>query len=808
VTATLLQNIRYALRQLMKSPGFTLTAVITLALGIGANTAIFTTVYATVLAPMPYPEPDQLVMVWSKIQTFHNGVSAGDFDDWRHQSTAFQALNAFTGDSFNLATKDQPEYVRGQKTTPGMYKMMGVNFLYGRDFLPEEGTLGKEHVVVLVNKMWKKLGSDPNVVGKQMKIDGEPYTVVGVMAAGQPDRLDQSLVVPLVFKPEQLNHDFHWLLVMGRLKPGVTMREAQANMDAVTANIAKAYPKSDTGWGSFVEPLKNDFLPKERIQTLWFLLGAVGFVLLIACVNVANLLLAKGTTRHKEVAIRTALGAKRSAIFAQLLTENILLALIGGLTGIGVGWLALRGLIAIMPDGTLPSEADLSLNIPILLFSLGASTLAGLLFGCAPAWYATRVDPAEALKEGGRSGVSSSRKGLRRTLVVGEFALALTLLTGAGLAIHSFWNLTQVDLGTSTFHIQTFFLPVPDARPKDPTQIANYYQQMLSRIRAVPGVLNVSASTGLPLEGAGFGMPFTIQGAPDITDPSQRPGAAFGMVTPDYFKTFSIQVLRGRSFTDQDKAGSVRVAMVSESFVKKYFKDKDPLQQRLMVEELIPGVQKLGLPVPWQIVGVFHDVRGGGLRDGRPEIEVPFWQIPWPSANFGVRTSGDPALMTKTIQDAVHSVDSEIALAEPHTMEEVKSLVLAGDRFTMLLYASFAVVALSLAAVGIYGVMAFTVAQREHEIGLRMALGASRGKVVGMILKEGMTLALFGLGLGLIGAYFVGRALESGLYGVGKLDASAIVAVASVLFAAAMLASWFPARRAASVEPMQALRSE
>ena len=805
---SLLQNIRYALRQLMKSPGFTLTAVITLALGIGANTAIFTTVYATLLAPMPYPEPDQLVMVWSKIQGFHNGVSAGDFDDWRHQSTAFQALNAWTGGSFNLATKDQPEYVQGQKTTPGMYKMMGVNFLYGRDFLPEEGTLGKEHVVVLVNKMWKKLDSDPNIIGKQMKIDGEPYTVVGVMAAGQPDRLDQSLIVPLVFKPEQLNHDFHWLLVMGRLKPRVTMREAQANMDAVTANIAKAYPKSDKGWDSFVEPLQNDFLPKERIQTLWFLLGAVGFVLLIACVNVANLLLAKGTTRHKEVAIRIALGAKRSAIFSQLLTENILLALIGGLTGIGVGWLALRGLIAIMPDGTLPSEADLSLNIPILLFSLGASTLAGLLFGCAPAWYATRIDPAEALKEGGRSGTSSSRKGLRRTLVVGEFALALTLLTGAGLAIHSFWNLTQVDLGTSTFHIQTFFLPVPDARPKDPIQIANYYQQMLSRIQAVPGVLNVSASTGLPLEGAGFGMPFTIQGAPDIADPSQRPGAAFGMVTPDYFKTFSIQVLRGRSFTDQDKAGSVRVAMVSESFVKKYFKDKDPLQQRLMIEELIPGVQKLGSPIPWQIVGVFHDVRGGGLRDGRPEVEVPFWQIPWPSAYFGVRTSGDPALMTKSIEDAVHSVDSEIAIAEPHTMEEVKSLVLAGDRFTMLLYASFAVVALSLAAVGIYGVMAFTVAQREHEIGLRMALGASRGKVVGMILKEGMTLALFGLGLGLIGAYFVGRALQSGLYGVGTLDAGAIVAVASVLFAAAMLASWIPARRAASVQPMQALRSE
>jgi len=803
-----MQHIRYALRQLRQSPGFTITAVITLALGIGANTAIFTVVYATLIAPMPYPEPDQLVMVWSKIQGFHNGVSAGDFDDWRHQSTAFQSLNAWTGGSFNLATKDKPEYVEGQTTTPGMYKMMGVKFLYGRDFLPEEGTLGKEHVVILLNKLWKRLGSDPNILGKQIKINGEPYTVVGVMAPGVTDRLNQNLIVPLVFKPEQLNHDFHWLLVMGRLKPGVTIKQAQENMDTVTANIAKAYPKSDKGWGAFVEPLQNDFLPKERIQTLWYLLGAVGFVLLIACVNVANLLLAKGTTRQKEVAIRIALGAKRGAIFGQFLTENLLLAVIGGLLGIGVGWLALRGLVAIMPENTLPSEADLSLNLPILLFSLGASTLSGLLFGCAPAWYATRIDPGEALKEGGRTGTGAGRHRLRRVLVIGEFALALALLTGAGLAIHSFWNLTQVDLGVNTVHIQTFYLPVPDARPKDPALIAAYYKRMLEQIESLPGVLNASVSTGLPLEGAGFGMPFTIAGAPEIADPSQRPGAAFGMVTPDYFKTFGIQVVRGRSFTDQDNAGSVRVAMVSENFVQKYFKDKGPLQQRLMVEELIPGVTKLGAAVPWQIVGVFHDVRGNGLREGRPEIEIPFWQIPWPTANFGVRTSGDPALMIRSIEGAVHTVDPEIALAEPHTMDEIKSLVLAGDRFTMLLYGCFALVALSLAAVGIYGVMAFTVAQREREIGLRMALGASRSNVVGLILKEGMALAFLGLGLGLIGAYFVGQAMQGGLYGVGKLDSLAIGTVAFVLFGAAVLASWIPARRAASIEPMHALRGE
>jgi putative ABC transport system permease protein len=805
---SILNNLRYALRQLRKSPVFTLTAVLTLALGIGANTAIFTVVYATLLAPMPYPNPDQLVMVWSKIQGSRNVIAAGDFEDWKRESTVFQDLNAWSGGSFNLATKDQPEYVQGSRTTPGMNRMEGVKFLYGRDFLPEEGVAGKDHVVVLMNRLWKRLGADPNIVGKKINLDGTAYTVVGVLAPGVADRLNVQLAVPLVFTPDQVNHDFHWLLVMGRLKPGVTIKQAQANMDAVTANIAKDFPKSNKGWGAFVEPLKNDFMPKERIQTLWLLLGAVGFVLLIACVNVANLLLAKGTTRQKEIAIRSALGAARKTIFAQFLTENLLLALIGGVLGVAVGEAALHGLIAAMPRDTLPSEADLSLNLPILLFTFAASTLAGLLFGCAPAWYATRVDPNDALKEGGRSGTGAGRHRLRRVLVVGEFALALALLTGAGLAIHSFWNLTRVNLGVETTHIQTFFLPVPDARPKDPAQIAAYYQQMLDGIKALPGVVDASVSVGLPLEGPGFGMPFTMAGQPDYADPSQRPGAAFGMVTPAYFKTFGIQVERGRSFTDADNSGSVHVAMVNEKFVQKFLQGKDPLQQRIMVEQLIPGVTKLGPAVSWQIVGVFHNVRAGDFRDDFPEIEIPFWQIPWPAANIGVRTTGDPDTMIRSITAAVHSVDPQIALAEPRTMDDVKSLMLAGDRFTMSLYAAFALVALLLAAVGIYGVMAFTVAQREHEIGLRMALGASRGNVVGLVLKEAFALALVGLGIGLTGAYLVGRAMQSTLYGIGSLDFAAVGAVAVVLMTASVLASWLPARRASAVEPMRALRSE
>ena len=802
------RDIRYSFRQLRKSTGFTVTAILTLALGIGATTAIFTVVFATLLAPMPYPQPDQLVMVWSKIQGNRNSTAAQDFVDWKKQNTVFQDINAFTGGSFNLATKEQPEYIQGQSTTPGMYRMMGNQFLYGRDFLPEEGTVGKDHEVILMNKLWKRLGSDPNIVGKTLQLDGTAYTVVGVFAAGQADRLDQWLVVPLAFKPDQLNHDFHWLLAMGRLKPGVTLQQAQANMDMVTANIAQANPKSNKGWGAMVEPLHNDFVPKEEIRMLWILLGAVGFVLLIACVNIANLLLAKGMTRQKEVAVRAALGASRKIIFAQFLTENLMLAILGGGIGVALGWALLRGIQAIMPRGTLPSEADLTLNLPILLFTLAASTISGLLFGCAPAWYATRVDPAEALKEGGRSGTGAGRQRLRRLLVIGEFALALALLTGAGLAIHSFWNLTQVDLGVDTTNIQTFFLPVPDSRPKDPARINAYYQQMVASIKAVPGVQDAAVSVGLPLEGTAFGMPFTIAGQPEFTDPSQRPGAGFDMVTPDFFKTYSIPVLRGRAFTDQDTAASVHVAIVNKKFADKYFAGKDPLQQRINVEELIPGVTKLGPYISWQIVGVFNNVRAGGFRDDFPEILIPFAQIPWPSASIGVHTTGDPATMFRSIAAAVHSVDPQIALAEPHTLEDIKSRNLGSDRFIMTLMGTFAFIALLLAAVGIYGVMAFTVAQREHEIGLRMALGASRGNVVNLILREALILAGIGLGIGLIGAFFIGRTLHSALYGVGTVDYGAIAGVSFILLGASMFASWLPARRAASVEPMQALRTE
>jgi putative ABC transport system permease protein len=804
---TLLRNFRYSVRMLRKDRGLTFAVIATLALGIGATTAIYTVVYSTLLAPLPLPHPEQLVMVWSKVGGGRNSISAGDFLDWQRLNHSFQSISAVTGGNFNLATKGAPEQVNGRRVTPGFFNMMGYPLMMGRDFLPEEGTPGNDHVVMLTHKLWLRLGANPNLVGQQMRINSEPYTVVGVLAEGLSDRYDAEITTPLAFRPEQINHDYHWMIAMGRLKPGVSLHQAQADMDAVAASIAAANPKSNSGWGARVDRFQNDFLDDDSIHTLWLLLGAVGFVLLIACVNVANLLLAKGTARQREIAVRGSMGATREQIFAQFLTESSLLALIGGVLGCGLGVVLLRGLVAVMPEGTLPAEASLQLDLPVLAVTLAATMLCGLLFGCAPAWYASRVDPGEALKDGGRTGTGGSHNRVRRILVVGEFAMALALLAGAGLAMHSFWNLTRVDLGVRTDHVLSFNLDQADGRFKDPAQIDTYYRQILNRIQAIPGVSAAAAVTGTPLRGTSDGMPFSLVGGP-VVDFAQRPGSPFQSVTPDYFKTFGIRVVRGRTFTEQDSATSVRVAMVNEEFVRQYLKGLDPLQQRLTIEQIIPGLPKLGPAVDWQIVGVFHDVRSFGLRNQQPEIDVPFAQSLLPSVTIGVRTMEDPAAMSRTVAGAVHSIDPDVALAYLRPMDEVKEKLLVGDRFTLLLYASFALLALVLAAVGIYGLMAFTVSQRTQEIGLRIALGASRNNVTSLIVGEGTILALIGLGLGIGGAVLVGRTMQSTLYGVQALDLFVIASVTVVLFATALLASYLPARRAAGIDPMQALRNE
>ena len=804
---TILQNVRYSFRLLWKNPGFTLVAIITLALGIGANTAIFSVLYASLLAPMPYPDADRLMMVWSKVDG-RNAVSAGDYIEWKRQNKTFQDMEAWTGDNFNLATPEQPEMVGGRIVTPGFYAMQGIGFFLGRDFLPEEGSPGNDHFILLTHKTWERLGSDRTIIGKPLRVNNEPYTVVGVLAPGLADRLTGSDVsVPLAFKPEQLNHDFHWILVMGKLKPGVSRAQAQADMNVITDRIARDFPKSNKGWGASVEPLHNDFLPPELIKNLWLLMAAVAFVLLIACANVANLLLARGMSRQKEVAVRTSVGATRAHIFSQFLVESLVMAGLGGAIGIALGQVMLKILMAKIPFD-LPSEADIRLSLPVLLFTLSATTLAGVFFGCAPAWQASRVDPNETLKEGGRAGTSTSKHRLRRILVVAEFGLALTLLAAAGLAMHSFWNVTRVDLGIRKDHILTFHLPVSEKRFSRSEEINPYYRQILESVRAVPGVVNVSAATGGPLQGFSFGMHFSVSGKP-VSDPSLLPDSPFQMVTPGYFDTYGIRVVQGRAFNEQDSASAAPVAMVNENFVRRYLPGVDPLTQTVGVAQLIPGETRNGPIIQWQIVGVFHNVRNGGLRaDDFPEIDVPFWQSPWPQAGIAVRTQGDPGSMTKSIAAAIHAVDPNLPLANIQTMDQILDKSLLGDQFIAALFGSFAGVALLLAAVGIYGVMAFGVAQRTHEIGLRIALGAGKEQILRLILLEGLLLATAGLGLGLFGAYFLGRAMQSTLYGVGTIDLGAFCAVAIVLLASAVLACYLPARRATRIDPMVALRYE
>src|SRR5262247_2629851 len=533
---TFWQDMRYGARMLLKKPGFTLIAALTLALGIGATTSIFSVVYATLFEAMPYPKPDQLMMVWTMYPGGRGSTSTGDYVEWKRRSESFQYLEAWHGGSFNISTAERPEQVDGVFYTPDFFRMTGYPMFIGRSFLPEEGEMGKERVVILSHRLWsQRFGANREIVGQQIRMNGEPYTVIGVAAPGLNDRFQAQLWVPLTFRPEEINHDSHWLLVMGRLKDGVTQAQAHAEMQEIARGLASEFPKSNARISASVEPLQNNFIPDSTIKNLWLLLGAVGLLLLIACVNVANLLLARGTTRRREVAIRAALGASRAKLFGQFLTESFLLAAAGGVLGVYLGWLLIDLIVSIVPINMLPSEADVRISVPVLLFTLAATTLAGLLFGSAPAWQASRLDLNEVLKQGGRSGSGGARRNLRRILVVVEFALALTLLAGGGLTLRSFWNLTRVDLGVRTDHVLTFFLPTPRGRFSDVERVSPYYQQLLEKIESVPGIQKAAVTTGIPTLGTGFGRRFSIAGAPPV-DPAARPGAGFQMVTPGYFE--------------------------------------------------------------------------------------------------------------------------------------------------------------------------------------------------------------------------------------------------------------------------------
>lgn len=802
----MLGNISYAIRTLFKNRGFTITAVLTLALGIGATTAIFSVVYA-VFEPMPYPNPDQLVMLWAKSPSGRRPVPANDFVEWQRRSTSFQFMNAWNGASFNIATDDRPEQVPASRRTPGFFTMEGLPLLLGRDFLPEEGEPGRDHVVILSHRIWSaRFHSNRDLVGKDIRMNGEPYTVVGVLQPGTYDRFNSQVWVPLSFTSEQIAREPMFMSVMGRLKDGVTIDQAQAEMSGIAAQLNHEFPKSSNREMT-VEPLHLNFVTPSTRRNLWLLLGAVGFLLLIGCVNVANLLLARGTSRQKEVAVRAALGASRTRLFAQFLTESFVLAVFGGGLGVFLASVIIDAITFVMPPvGTMiPSEANIRMSIPVLLFTIGVTTLAGLLFGTAPAWQATRVDLNEVLKLGGRTGSGGVRRNALRVLVVAEFALALTLLATSGLALRGFWNLTRIDLGIQTDNVLTFRLPVPAQRLNGADQIRSYYGEMLEKIQALPGVTKAAVTTGTPGLGAAFGAPFKIVG--EAPNPSVRMLTGVQMVTPEYVDTLGIRMVSGRNISASDTSNSLRVATVNEYFVKQYFSGVDPLTQRISFPEIVPGGPR-GKPLEWQIVGVYHNLRGAGDREDEPEINVPFAQSPWPQASMAIKTSGDSKGVIKSIAAAVNSVDPDLPLAGVKTVDEIVSETLSIDRFSVVLFASFGALGLMLAAVGIYGVMAFAVAQRTHEFGVRMALGAQRSHVIGQVLKEGTILAISGALIGLGGAYLVGRAMQSTLFGVDAFDVRAFSGVSLLLLAAALLACWFPARRASRVEPLEALRYE
>lgn len=808
--ANILRDARIGLRLLWKNPGFTTVAVLTLALGIGATTAIFSVIYATFLEPLPYRDAERLVMVWSHYDGQRNPVSPGDFLEWKRQATVFDDLQAWSFTNVNIATDDRPEQVGAAPSTTGYLSMQGYGLplTLGRTFLDEEGTVGRDRVVILTHRLWQeRFGGDPDIIGRQIRIDDEPHTVVGVLGAGPADLNQAQIRLPLAFTPEQrMNHGERWLTVMGRLKPGVTIEQANQNLAAITHRLAAASPASNTGWSASVEPFRNNFLSDDTKRGLWLLLGAVAFVLLIACANVANLLLARGTARQRELAVRAAIGASRAAIVRQLITESLVLALIGGALGVALASGLLGVVIALMPPYMLPTEADVRLNVPVLLFTLAACGLSGVLFGCAPAWQAARTNLHDTLKEGGRA-IGGGGQRLRRVLVAAEFALALTLLAGGGLAIQSLFTLANADLGFHTERLLTFFLPVPDGRLTNAEQIDGFYRQLIERVDPLPGVVSASVSTGMPVWG-GFNLSFEIAGRP-APDPSARPNARFNMVSAAYFETLGIRITRGRAFTERDRDDTLRVAIVNETLARQLPPDVDPLTARLVTQHIVPGGAPPWPDIEWQVVGVSADVRNRGLKNDRqPEIHVPFSQSPWPRAMVAVRTAGEPTRVHQSLAAVIQSLDPDLPMADVKTMEQRVSESLASDRFNTVLFGSFALVALLLAAFGIYGVMAFAVAQRTHEIGLRMALGADRTQVLRQVLREGMTTAVIGTAVGSAGAFFADRTMRGLVYGIEELAPTAFIAVALTLLAAALLACIVPARRAAAVDPMVALRQE
>ncbi|MEJ1972096.1 MAG: ABC transporter permease [Lacunisphaera sp.] len=783
-----------------------------MALALGANTAIFSFVDAVLLKPMPYAHPERIMRVLEAPPGGgRNGISTLNFLDWQKQNTCFEFLAARTGGSAALTGVEEPVQIPERRVSARYFDIFGVKAALGRTFVDGEDEIGKQNVVVLSHTLWQnQFAGDPGIIDRKIVLDGEPHTVIGVLPQDCPfERGYARLWRPLAFKPENMTRNFHWFGAVGLLKPGVTLEQARAQMDAIGKRIATDYPDSNKDWSVGVDTLAETHVDPQLGRSLYVLLAAVGMVLLIACANLANLSLMRVVGREREIAIRLALGAGRWALVRQFLVESLLIAFAGGLAGVLVGQLAISGLKAAMPPFTLPPEADVSLDARVLLFSFGLTLLTGVIVGLFPALQAARPNLTHSLKQGGGASAGAHAR-VRSSLVVAEVAVAFVLLAGAGLLIRSLHRLGQVDPGFESKNVLTFELPVSDTRFPTPESLTTYLAQVHARLAALPAVTGVALTSALPMKGWGYGMPFQLAEGPAV-DRANRKACFFKMVTPSYFPTLRMRLRRGRLLEPTDRHGGPPVTVINETMARRSFAGKDPIGQRILIQQIVPGKTQLGDEIPWEVVGVVGDEAVGSLEDqpdDNPGIYVSTDQSPAYGLGALVRSEIDTALLRESIKKAIHEFSPDQALPDMKTLDAIKDENLEENRFRVMLLGGFAAVSLLLSAIGIYGVISYAVTQRTREIGIRTALGASRGAVLRLVLRHGMGLSVLGLLLGVGGAFGLNQLLGSLLFGVGGRDPLTLTLVALLLAGVALLACLIPARRAAKVDPLVALRYE
>jgi putative ABC transport system permease protein len=809
---TLTHDVRYGARMLAKHKAFTSIAVITLALGIGANTAIFSVVNELLLRPLAYRDAERIVMLWEVTPEgrHQNTTSRANFRSWREQGTSYQSIAAFTDQRVNLTGDGEPEELSVQFATSEFFKVLGVDPILGRAFLPEDAETGKQPVAVLSYGLWqRRFAGQPGVFGQPITLNGVKFSVIGVMPAsfqfhikhrsgtGRPAELWTVLPMPT---GGGANERGRFLSVVARMKDGITADYAGTELRTIASRLSDEAPEFNKNYTAEVLPLREQFFGNVR-RPLWLMLGAVGFVLLIACANVANLLLSLAASREKEIAVRAALGARRSRIVRQLLTESLLLALLGSVLGLGFAWLGIKALILISPKD-LMSLQTVGLNVTVLLWTLGVSVLTGVIFGLAPALHISRLNLNDSLKEGGKSesGQASGSRRLRNALVVSEIALAVVLLASAGLLIRSFMRLQQVDRGFNTDNVLTMVIRLPEARYREDPQVVGFFAQALERVRQLPTVRTAGIVNFLPLYGGlGSATGFKILGRPE-PPPGQGPSTDVRVVDAGYFSTMGIPLLRGRNFSDSEQKEARHVILINEALARSYFAEEDPIGRRL-------DVRMFDSPTPAEIIGVVGNVRYDSLIDeSPPAVYFPHPDLAYSFMTLVVRTDGAPAAIAPAVQREIRALDPNQPVSDVRTMNQVMSEWVSRSRFNTLLLGLFAGLATLLSAVGIFGVMNYSVALRTRELGLRLAIGAQPRQVLLLVLKQGLWLTIVGLVLGLAAAFALTRLLSGLLFGVAAVDVTTFTTISLLLVIVSLLACYLPARRAMRIDPLSALR--